>query len=31
MGFRTEQLYGEGYRDAVSVMAHEVFHLQKFD
>lgn len=27
IGFRTEQLYGEGYRDAASVMAHETFEL----
>ena len=27
IGYRTEQLYGEWYRDAASVMAHEVFVL----
>ena len=31
MGFRTEQLYGESFRDAQSIMAHEVFHLQNTD
>lgn len=29
--YRTEQLYGEGYRDAAPVMAHEVFELQNTD
>lgn len=31
IGYRTEQLYGEGYRDAAAVMAHEVFELQNTD
>ena len=31
IGYRTEQLYGEGFRDAASVMAHEVFELQNTD
>lgn len=31
MGYRTEQLRGENYRDAASVMAHEVFILQNVD
>ena len=30
-GWRTEQLYGEGYTDAASVMAHEIFELQNTD
>jgi len=29
--FRTEQLYGEGYREAAPVMAHEVFEMQNTD
>ena len=31
LGYRTEQLYGEGYRDAASVMAHETFELGNTD
>ena len=31
IGYRSEQLYGEGYRDAAPVMAHEVFELQNTD
>lgn len=31
LGFRTEQLFGEGYRDAAKVMAHEVFELENTD
>ena len=31
MGFRTEQLYGEGFRDPAEVMAHEVFELGNTD
>lgn len=30
-GYRTEQLYGEGYRDAAEIMAHEVFELGNTD
>ena len=31
IGWRTEQLYGEGYLDAASVIAHEVFNLNNTD
>ena len=31
MKYRTEQLWGEGYRDAAKVMAHEVFELRNTD
>ena len=31
IGYRTEELYGEGYRDAASVMAHETFELENDD
>ena len=31
MGYRSEQPFGEGYRDAASVMAHEVFNLENRD
>ena len=31
LGYRTEQLYGEGYRDAAAIMAHEVFELTNTD
>ena len=30
-GWRTEQLYGEGYINAAEVMAHEIFELQNTD
>jgi len=30
-GFRTDQLFNGGYRDAAEVMAHEVFELQNTD
>ncbi len=29
--YRTEKLYGEGYRDAAPVMAHEIFELNNVD
>ena len=29
--YRTEELYGEGYRDCAAVMAHEIFELQNTD
>lgn len=31
IGYRTEQLRGEGYREAAEVMSHEVFALQNTD
>ena len=31
IGYRTEELFGEGYRDAASVMAHETFYLSNTD
>ena len=31
IGYRTEQMHGEGYRDAAEVMNHEVFNLQNTD
>ena len=31
MGYRTEQLYGEGYKNPIEVMTHEVFNLQNTD
>ena len=31
IGFRSEDVFGEGYRDAPSVMAHEVFELKNPD
>lgn len=31
IGYRTEHMYGEGYRDAAEVMNHEVFNLQNTD
>lgn len=31
IGYRTEELFGEGYRDAASVMAHETFYLLNTD
>lgn len=31
IGFRSEEVFGEGYRDAASVMAHEVFELGNSD
>lgn len=31
IGFRSEQFSGEGYRDAVAVMAHETFTMQNSD
>lgn len=31
IGYRTEDLYGEGYRDAAAVMAHETFELENDD
>lgn len=31
MGWRTEQLYGEGYTNPCEVMAHEVFELENAD
>lgn len=30
-GYRTEQLFGEGYRNAAKVMAHETFQLENTD
>ena len=31
IGYRTEELFGEGDRDAASVMAHETFYLSNTD
>jgi hypothetical protein len=31
LGYRTEKIYGEGYRDIVEVIAHEVFELRNAD
>ena len=31
IGFRSEEVFGDGYRDAASVMAHEVFELGNSD
>lgn len=31
MKYRTEELFGEGYRDAAKVIAHEIFNLQNSD
>lgn len=31
MKYRTEKLWGEGYRDAAKVMAHETFELENTD
>ena len=31
MKYRTERLWGEGYRDAVEVIAHEMFELENPD
>lgn len=30
-GYRTEQLYGEGYRRASEIIAHEIFQLENTD
>lgn len=31
VGYRSDDLFGDGYRDAVDVMAHEIFELQNAD
>lgn len=31
VGYRSDGLFGDGYRDAVDVMAHEIFELQNAD
>ena len=31
MGYRSEELYGEGYRSAREVIAHEIFQLGNTD
>lgn len=31
LGYRTEDLYGEGFRNVSEVMAHEVFELENTD
>lgn len=31
LGYRTEDLYGEGFRNVSEVMAHEVFNLENTD
>lgn len=31
VGYRSDSIFGDGYRDAVDVMAHEIFELQNAD
>lgn len=31
VGYRSDNIFGDGYRDAVDVMAHEIFELQNAD
>lgn len=31
VGYRSDDIFGDGYRDAVDVMAHEIFELQNAD
>lgn len=31
VGFRSDSIFGDGYRDAVDVIAHEIFELQNAD
>lgn len=31
VGYRSDDIFGDGYRDAVDVMAHEIFKLQNAD
>lgn len=31
VGYRSDNIFGDGYRDAIDVMAHEIFELQNAD